>query len=253
MGSMELFKGKLSIKDIFKDEILDLFANNKIFLKKVLKEILIQNLLEKIKIEDSVKEYSIKMFMKKNNIKNIEQLNDYLQKINVPLKDFENELVREKMINNLACKIFSEKVIYESYIKQKNKYDIATYYLLRFKEKSLALDCYFQIQCKEKTILEIYDKHSIKVNSNKGPKVGPSLISKAHPDLGKKLKKLRVGELSEPFFIKDIWLITKLEEISLLQFDDQVKYSIARQLLYAKIGCESESLIADYQLEKLNE
>ena len=249
---MELFKDKLSIKNIFKKEILYLL-DNKIFLKKILQEILIQNLLTKIIIEDSVKKDFINKFMKRNNINNTNQLNEYLQKINVSLKDFEDDLVREKKINNLSFELFSEKVIYESYIKQRNKNEIATYYLLRFKEKSLALDCYFQIQCKEKTILEIYEKHSIKVDLNKGPKVGPSLISKAHPDLGKKLKSMKAGELSEPFLIKDLWLITKLEEKSLLKYDDQLKSSIARQLLYVKIGTACESLIADYELERLNE
>ena len=249
---MEFFKDKLSIKKIFKEEILFLFDNDKIFLKKILDEILIQNLLKNIKIEDSVKKYSINKFMKKNNIKNTDQLNDYLQKINVSFKDFENELVRENMLNKLAFKLFTDKVIYESYVKQRNKYDIATYYLLRFKEKSLALDCFFQIQCKEKTIQEIYDMYSIKVNSNKGPKVGPSLISKAHPDLAKKLKKMQVGELCEPFLINNIWLIIKLEEKSLLKFDDKIKSNIARQLLYVRIDQISESLIADYELEKIN-
>ena len=51
---MELFEEKLSIKNIFKEEVLT-FLDNKIFLKKVLKEILIQNLLTKTKIEDSIK------------------------------------------------------------------------------------------------------------------------------------------------------------------------------------------------------
>ena len=249
---MELFEDKLSIKNIFKKEILYLL-DNKLSLKKILKEILIQNLLTKIKIKDSVIKDSINMFMKKNNINNTNQLNEYLQKIKVSLKDFENELVRERKINELAFKIFSEKVIYESYIKQRNKNEIATYYLLRFKEKSLALDCYFQIQCKEKTILEIYEKYSIKVDLNKGPKVGPSLISKAHPDLGNKLKNMKAGELSEPFLVKDMWLITKLEEKSLIKYDDQLKSSIARKLLYVRIEDASESLIADYELEKLNE
>ena len=51
---MELFEEKLSIKNIFKEEVLT-FLDNKIFLKKVLKEILIQNLLTRTKIEDSIK------------------------------------------------------------------------------------------------------------------------------------------------------------------------------------------------------
>ena len=61
---MELFEEKLSIKNIFKEEVLT-FLDNKIFLKKVLKEILIQNLLTRTKIEDSIKKENIIKFMKK--------------------------------------------------------------------------------------------------------------------------------------------------------------------------------------------
>ena len=71
-----------------------------------------------------------------------------------------------------------------------------------------------------------------------------------HPDLGNKLKNMNPGELSEPFFINDIWLITKLEERSLLIYDDQLKSNIARQLLYVRIDKIAESLIAEYELEK---
>ena len=249
---MELFKDKLSIKNIFKPEILFLLEN-KIFLKKILKDILIQNLLMKINVEDSIKKEFINKFMKKNNINSADLLKEYLSKIRVSFKDFENELVREKMINNLAFKLFSEEVIYDSYIKQRNKYEVATYYLLRFKDKSIALDCYFRIQCKEQTISEIYDNYSIKVDSQSGPKVGPLLISKAHPDLGNKLRNMNPGELSEPFVINNIWLITELKEKSLMKFDDQFKSNIARKLLYDKIDKVSESLIEDYELEKINE
>ena len=80
--------------------------------------------------------------------------------------------------------------------------------------------------------------------------MGPSLISKVHPDLGRKLKNMNPGELSEPFLINDIWLITKLEEKSLLKFDDRLKSNIARKMLYGRIDQISESLIADYELEK---
>ena len=249
---MELFEEKLSIKNIFKEEILTLL-DNKIFLKKVLKEILIQYLLTRTKIEDSIKKEYISKFMKKNNINSLDHLKEYLLKIKISFKDFENEIVREKMLNKLAFKLFSEKIIYDSYIKQRNKCDVATYYLLRFKEKSLALDCYFQIECEEKTIQEIYDNYCLKVDLNSGPKVGPSLISKVHPDLGRKLKNMNPGELSEPFLINDIWLITKLEEKSLLKFDDRLKSNIARKMLYGRIDQISESLIADYELEKINE
>ena len=249
---MELFEEKLSIKNIFKEEILT-FLDNKIFLKKVLKEILIQYLLTRTKIEDSIKKEHIRKFMKKNNINSLDHLKEYLLKIKISFKDFENELVREKMLDNLAFKLFSEKVIYDSYIKQRNKCDIATYYLLRFKEKPLALDCYFQIQCEEKTIQEIYDNYCLKVDSKSVPKVGPSLISKTHPELANKLKKMKTGELSEPFLVNDIWLIIKIEEKSLLKFDDKIKSNIARQLLYVRISQISESLIADYELEKINE
>jgi len=248
---MELFEEKLSIKKIFKEEILT-FLDNKIFLKKILKEILIQNLLTKIKIEDSIKKDHISKFMKKNNINSLDHLKEYLLKIKVSYKDFENELVKEKLLNNLAFKLFSEKIIYDSYIKQRNKCDVATFYLLRFKEKSLALDCYFQMQCEEKSIQEIYENYCLKVDLKSGPKVGPSLISKVHPDLGNKLKNMKPGELSEPFFVNDIWLITKLEEKSLLKFDDIIKSNIARKLLYDRIDQISESLIADYELEKIN-
>ena len=82
------------------------------------------------------------------------------------------------------------------------------------------------------------------------PKVGPSLISKTHPELANKLKKMKPGELSEPFLVNDIWLIIKIEEKSLLKFDDKIKSNIARQLLYVRISQISESLIADYELEK---
>ena len=248
---MELFEEKLSIKKIFKEEILT-FLDNKIFLKKILKEILIQNLLTKIKIEDSIKKDHINKFMKKNNINSLDHLKEYLLKIKVSYKDFENELVKEKLLNKLAFKLFSEKVIYDSYIKQRNKFDVATFYLLRFKEKSLALDCYFQMQCEEKSIQEIYDNYCLKVDLKSGPKGGPSLISKVHPDLGNKLKNMKPGELSEPFFVNDIWLITKLEEKSLLKFDDIIKSNIARKLLYDRIDKISESLIAEYELEKIN-
>ena len=246
---MELFEEKLSIKNIFKEEVLT-FLDNKIFLKKVLKEILIQYLLTRTKIEDSIKKEYISKFMKKNNINSLDHLKEYLLKIKISFKDFENEIVREKILNKLAFKLFSEKVIYDSFIKQRNKYDVATYYLLRFKEKSVALDCYFQIQCEEKTIQEIYDNYCLKVDSKSVPKVGHSLISKTHPVLANKLKKMKPGELSEPFLVNDIWLIIKIEEKSLLKFDDKIKSNIARQLLYVRISQISESLIADYELEK---
>ena len=246
---MEFFEEKLSVKNIFREEILFLL-DNKIFLKKILKEILLQNLLMKIKIEDSIKNDFINKFMKKNNINSLDHLKEYLLKIKVSKKDFENELLRETMINNLAFKLSSDEVIYEFYIKQRNKYDVATYYLLRFKEKYLALDCYFQIQSEGKAIQDIYNEYCIKVDLKSGPKVGPSLISKMHPDLGSKLKIMNPGELSEPFVINDIWLITKLEEKSLLIYDDQLKSNIARQLLYVRIDKIAESLIAEYELEK---
>ena len=65
--------------------------------------------------------------------------------------------------------------------------------------------------------------YSIKVNSNKGPKVGPSLISKAHPDLAKKLKKMQVGELCEPFLINNILFQNKLSNTGAKGLLNQVK------------------------------
>ena len=233
------------IEDIFNEKIYYLIKN-KIFLKQLLNKILMQKKIIEIEIDNEIKKDCLKEFMKKNNFVTSNDLKEYLLKVNVSFEDFEEELIKEKKINKFAMDSINEKEIFDLYLKSKDQYDNAKYYLLRFKDKNTALESYFQIENKEKTISEVFNNYAIKDLPNSSPLVGPILIEKGHPILQNKLRNMSPGDLCEPFLINKTWLIVKLENKSILDYSEQMKINIARKILFKSIDDQSNFIINNF-------
>lgn len=116
------------------------------------------------------------------------------------------------------------------YLDRKQELDQVIYSLIRVGDADLAAELHQQIHDGEADFAQLAPLHSLGPERASRGVVGPVPLSAAHPELLERLRSCEPGQLLEPFFVVNVWLLVRLEQRLNAPLDDDLRRQLEREL-----------------------
>ena len=116
------------------------------------------------------------------------------------------------------------------YLERKLELDQVIYSLIRVRDGDLAAELHQQIQEGEADFPSLAARHSLGQERDTCGLVGPVPLGAAHPELLNRLRSGEPGQLWEPFFVVDVWLLVRLERRLSAPLDAALRSRLEREL-----------------------
>ncbi len=116
------------------------------------------------------------------------------------------------------------------FLERKGDLDQVVYSLIRVREEELAEELYQRIREGEADFADLAPRFSLGSERDTNGVVGPMSLSIGHPELESRLRVSRPGELLPPFFVKDIWVVLRLERLMPAQLDAECRKALLGEL-----------------------
>ena len=100
-----------------------------------------------------------------------------------------------------------------AFLERKLDLDQVVYSLIRVPEQTVALELYQRILEGEADFASLASEFSQGSERLTGGRIGPVSLDQAHPEVSNKLRISQPGQLWPPFFLVDIWLILRLDQV----------------------------------------
>ena len=200
------------------------------FLKKVKRELIIDNCIKEVNNpDDDSKKIILENKLNTIGIKSDKDLCNWQKQFLFNQDDWKDYLIRAWKWECWCFKNF-ETQLPNYFLKRKEYLDLVSYSLLRVKEKSLANELYLRIKENEAEFCDLASKYSQGPEKNHGGIVGPVPITQPHFQLGRLLKTIQPGKLCAPTFIDSWWVLVRLEELKNASLDESVALKLSLEL-----------------------
>ena len=143
--------------------------------------------------------------------------------------DLRYQATKWERIDRFQQAVFAGEVE-RHFLSRKLAHDQVTYSMIRVRDGDLAFELHQRLQEGEASFAELASQFSEGSERESEGVCGPAPFDQAHASVVEKLRGCREGELLEPFFIQDIWLILRLERWDGARLDDSMRSSILDEL-----------------------
>ena len=171
----------------------------------------------------------VKSYCHKNDLDEPERLSEHLERRGWRENDLLYFATKQARISRFQQLIFAEDVELR-FLSSKNDLDTIRYSLIRLRNENLAFELHQRLLEQEADFEELAATFSEGPERDHGGQLGPVPLSQAHPVLVEKLRISQPGQLWEPFFLKDIWVIIRLDEWQGARLDDQTRQQLLQDL-----------------------
>ena len=164
-----------------------------------------------------------------NNLHQPEQISEHLQRRGWQQNDLLYFATKQERLRRFQQLMFAEDVELR-FLSTKNDLDTIWYSLLRSRDGNLAFELHQRLLEGEADFEELAATFSEGPERDHGGKLGPVPLSQAHPVLVEKLRISQPGQMWEPFFLKDIWVILRLDEWQGARLDDLTRQQLLQDI-----------------------
>lgn len=107
------------------------------------------------------------------------------------------------------------------FLDQKLQLDQVEYSLIRVRDEGLAFELHQRLLEGEASFAELAEAYSEGPERESAGRFGPDPLNQAHPEVANKLRISQPGQLWPPFFLVNIWVILKLEQLHPARLDSR--------------------------------
>jgi len=133
------------------------------------------------------------------------------------------------------------------FLERKNELDRVSYSLLRVKEREQAEELYQQIKEGESSFAALSQQFSEGSERQSQGLIGPVPLASGHPDLVSRLRVSTPGQLWEPFFVVNIWLVVRLEQRWPAQLNEAMREQMMGELFQGWLDQQVKELLQGQQ------
>ncbi len=225
------------------DKSIKLLEKHKL-LTTLIKSELIYSHITKFQVDINSKKNILNDFCSKNGIKSDKALKELLLKSNLSLDELIDKLTISNRKEKYARENFESKAE-ARFLERKEQLDIVTYKLIRVKDKFLAREIYTQLREKENSFESLAERFTEGPEKQSKGLIGPIPISAAHENLAELLRSTSKGELREPIFADNWFLVVQLVDFSHATFNEQTKQNMINELYDNWLERESREISND--------
>ena len=116
------------------------------------------------------------------------------------------------------------------FLDRKLELDQVVYSMIRVDDHDVALELYQRLVEGEADFAELAPQFSQGAERESGGRLGPHSLKASHPELSARFRVSRPGQLWEPFFVVDIWVILQVEELIPAELDGSMRRNLTTEL-----------------------
>jgi len=152
----------------------------------------------------------LQVYRQRYNITTPEGQARYLRNKGWSEEDLGYFATKSARINQFKQRVFQQEVEVH-FLDRKLDFDQVTYSLIRVTDENLAFELHQRLLEQEASFEDLAATYSEGSERQSGGSIGPVPLSLAHEAVVQKLRTSQPGELLEPFFLVNIWLIIRLD------------------------------------------
>lgn len=209
-------------------------------LPKVAKEIIVSRELEGIPIRENERKEAIERFLKSQGIKK-EQLKEFKK-----ISNLDDTSIEKLACRPLQLEYFKEErwgpVATSLYLKNKEKYEYATYYQVSSKDECMMQEVYFRLKDNEQSWKEIseifHPEGGVKATTK-----GPQSISKLNKQIAAVVRENNKKEPSQPFRVGSDVVVIQTIRIESPKYDTRLRALVVKEAYDAWLEAECKNFI----------
>ena len=147
-------------------------------------------------------------------------------------------------------RVFNDEVE-QHFLSRKLAHDQVTYSLIRVRDGDLAFELHQRLLEGEGDFATLASRYSEGAERTSGGQCGPVPFDQAHETVVEKLRGCQEGELLEPFFLVDIWLILRLDRWEGARLDAAMRETLMEELFEQWLQRRVNQLLAGQPPEPL--
>ena len=136
---------------------------------------------------------------------------------------------RWERIDRFQRQVFAGEVE-RQFLNRKLAYDQVTFSMIRLRDGDLAFELHQRLLEGESSFADLASRFSEGSERDSDGICGPVPFDQAHATVVEKLRGCQEGELLEPFFLVDIWLILRLQRWDGARLDDAMRNTMLEEL-----------------------
>ena len=139
----------------------------------------------------------------------------------------------------------------QHFLSRKLAHDQVVYSLIRVRDGNLAFELPQRLLEAESDFTPLASRYSEGSERSSGGRYGPVPFDQAHATVVEKLRGCQEGELLEPFFLVDIWLILRLDRWEGARLDAAMRETLIEELFEQWLQRRVNQLLAGQPPEPL--
>ena len=136
------------------------------------------------------------------------------------------------------------KCVAFAFLERKLDLDQISYSLIRVSDGDPAFELHQRLQEGEASFEELASEYSEGSEKDSQGRIGPLPRNLAHPAVVNKLRTSNEGQLWPPFFLKNIWLILRLDQWQGARLNDATREQMLEQLFDEWVDARVEQRLA---------
>ena len=146
-------------------------------------------------------------------------------------------------IGRFQQQVFSDEVE-RHFLSRKLAHDQVVYSLIRVSDGNLAFELHQRLLEGEADFTTLASRYSEGSERSSGGRYGPVPFNQAHATVVEKLRGCQEGELLEPFFLEDIWVILRLDHWEGARLDAAMRETLLDELFEQWLERRVDQLLA---------
>ena len=152
----------------------------------------------------------VRAYLEQEQVSSDAELERFLQQKGWDHADLLYFATKSQRIERFKQLVFSEEVEIR-FLERKLDLDQVHYSLIRVRDEHLAFELHQRLLEQEANFAELAATYSEGPERGSGGCIGPVPLTQAHPEVAEKLRTSQPGQLLQPFFLVNIWLILRLD------------------------------------------
>ncbi len=185
----------------------------------------------------------VQAYLDQNDLSSLDDRNHHLHTRGWDEHDLAYFATKQKRLSRFQQMLFAEDVELR-FLARKTDLDEIHYSLIRVHEGNLAFELHQRLIEGEVDFGTLASTYSEGPERDSHGQLGPVPLSQAHPVLVDKLRTSQPGQLWEPFFLKDIWVILRLDQWVGARLDETTRQQLLDELLNEWVHQRALELLA---------
>ena len=186
---------------------------------------------------------AVRTYLAEQEISDKTELEPFLQSKGWSQADLTYYASRGTRLLRFQEQVFSDAVA-PRFLESKLDLDQISYSLIRVSDGDLAFELHQRLQEGEASFEELATEYSEGSEKNSQGRIGPVPLNQAHNAVVNKLRTSEEGQLWPPFFLKNIWLILRLDQWEGARLNDATREQLLEQLFEEWVDARIEQRLA---------